>query len=219
MDCLKDFNPIKDGRSSSDTVMIDNIKNHFEKISSLINNISIPIEEEGNSERFHNIEAYLSSSLDDDLKLLIETFQGLGFEDKVGFAAPCKIPVLGESSIIEFGVFLTLQNSPYEIQCLLESNVDLFGKEYLPIAEATPGDFIALHLKNKKIYFISHDFDAKTEESHFEIAKTLDSYLLGLKQFPEQPANKIEEDPSKIVKVNYSSNLLKMAERFKKDNK
>jgi len=199
--------------------MIDNIKNHFKKTSSLIKVISVPLKNDGNSERFRNIEAYFGYGLDDDLKLLIETFQGMGFEDEVGFTAPCKIPVLGDSSIIEFGVFLTLENSPYEIQDLLESNVDLFGKEYLPIAEATPGDFIALHLKNKKIYFISHDFDVKTEESHFEIANTLDSYLLGLKQIPEQPANKTQEDPSKIVKVNYSSNLLKMAEKFKKDNK
>lgn len=166
-----------------------------------------------------DIESYMGYKLDSNIKRLLKKYQGMSFVTDVGYIISEHIPILGSSNFLEFGVFLTLEDSHYQILNILINNEDLFEKNYLPIAESTPGDYIAINLNDKSIYFISHDFDEILEKSRYKISESIEQYFLGLKiQDNEDKVSENEKSP-KIINVSYSENLLKLAEKIKKDNK
>ncbi len=137
------------------------------------------------------IETYFEKKVEPLLWEVLKEFQGTYFTEIVGFEVNQSIPILGEDSFLDFGQFFNFN----AILGTSQSNEDLFQKGFLPFAEATPGDFIALSLIDGSIYFISHDF-GDDEESHFKIAESLKIYLTQLKMNNEDN-EEIKHDVSK----------------------
>ena len=101
------------------------------------------------------IEQYLSHKVPYETTAVLKKYQGCSFEDNVSFKVTNRIPILGDSKLLDFGIFLTLSESHYQIREILINNEDLFQKRFIPIIEATPGDYIAQDIITMEIYFIS----------------------------------------------------------------
>ena len=111
---------------------------------------------------------------------ILKKYQGAYFEDEVVSVISSQIPILGDSNRLEFGAFLEVQS----IYSILNSNQDLFERRYLPFAEATPGDFIALDCNKDEVVFISHDY-TEEEGKVFFLADTITKFILGLVKIDE----------------------------------
>lgn len=98
---------------------------------------------------------------------------------------------------------------------LLENNEDLFRTDFLPFAEATPGDYIAFNMQEQSVYFISHDF-SENEQSHIKIADSLKDYFLHLCERAEE--KEVLEKSPKIISVRYSDEFLAIIQKWKNKN-
>lgn len=162
------------------------------------------------------IEQYLSQKIPNETIVILKKFQGCSFKDSVSFNLKKKIPILGDLTFLDFGIFLTLSNSHYKIYDILVNNEDLFERRFIPIIEATPGDYIAQDMITMNVYFISHDFNYPKEKGKYKIAKSLKDYLLNLRKSLEDNSDNIELPI--ITNVQYSDKLLKMMSNYKKEN-
>jgi hypothetical protein len=198
------------------------IRTHFQQIGGLERIVQFSVDDQRDIEQFLKIEKYLKKPLIDDIKDLLLAYQGMSFAKAICFETLIDIPILGGGRHLDFGVFLTLSESNYDLFSILESNSDLFGKQILPFAEATPGDYIGIDLDSGEVFFISHDFDEKLEKSHYKIANSLSDYCLGLKEEPEifNDEETTESEP-RVVKAIYSDkfNELMNAHKDKTKNK
>jgi hypothetical protein len=171
------------------------------------------------------LEQYIGREIDKSLILVLKEYEGYLFksDDTIGVEVDVDIPILGESNFLEFGMFLTLNESPYKIEAHIKSNEDLFGKEFFPFAEATPGDYIAYNMIDNKVYFISHDFN-ENEKFRFKISENLKSYFMSLKEENKKEESKpVQKEEPKLLKVTYNPDFLKKAkeeaEKMKEDKK
>ena len=162
------------------------------------------------------IEQYLSHKVPYETTAVLKKYQGCSFEDNVSFKVTNRIPILGDSKLLDFGIFLTLSESHYQIREILINNEDLFQKRFIPIIEATPGDYIAQDIITMEIYFISHDFDSQKESGKYKIAKSLTDFLLNLSISSDNDSHNIKS--SNIINVSYSNDLLEMMANYKKNN-
>lgn len=161
------------------------------------------------------IEQYLSHGMPEETIMVLKRFQGCSFKDNVKFSIKKKIPILVDSRLLDFGIFLTLSNSHYQIYDILVNNEDLFKKRFIPIIEATPGDYIAQDMITMNIYFISHDFKSPQERGRYKIAESLRNYFLNLSISPEDDNPNVKSPI--ITKVHYSDKLLRIIAKYKKD--
>ena len=140
-------------------------------------------------------------------------YHGYSFNNEVGFNVTTHIPILGNSIFLEFGQFLSLYQK--DLFDILENNDDLFRTDFLPFAEATPGDYIAFSMQEQSVYFISHDF-SENEQSHIKIADSLKDYFLHLCERTEE--NEVLEKTPQIISVSYSDELLAKIQKWKNEN-
>lgn len=159
------------------------------------------------------IEEYLKRDIPKLLWNILKKYQGHTFNDEVGFNVTTNIPILGNSTFLEFGQFLSLcQEASLYLLDVLENNSDIFGHDFLPFAEATPGDYIALNISEQSVYFISHDF-SDNEQSQIKIANSLKDYFLHLCKHTVE--NRILEKRPRITSVEYSNDLLSLMQEWK----
>ena len=190
------------------------IFNHFNSLGGLHNvsqeNLLKPY---GFNDEIKLVKEYLKRDIPKLLWDILKEYQGYSFNDEVGFDVTVKIPILGNSTFLEFGQFLSLcQETPLYLLDVLRENSDIFGHCFLPFAEATPGDYIALNVNEQYVYFISHDFSDE-EQSHIKIANSLKDYFLHLCKHTGE--NGILEETPRITSVEYSNDLLSLMQEWK----
>lgn len=196
---------------------IETINKHFKALGGLYNishEKSLSLHDLENEIR--SIENYLGRDVPKPLRDIMIKYHGYSFNNEVGFNVSIHIPILGNSTFLEFGQFLSLyQEAPVYLLDILENNDDLFGYDFLPFAEATPGDYIALNINEQSVYFISHDF-SENEQSHIKIADSLKDYFPHLCERTEE--SEILEKTPRLISVSYSNELLLMMQKWKNEN-
>jgi len=192
------------------------IINYIQEISQIEKIIDCSSNQSVLEKEILKIEEYLSQKMPNETIMILKKFQGCSFKDNVIFKIKNKIPILGNSKFLDFGIFLTLSNSHCQIYDILINNEDLFKKRFIPIIEATPGDYIAQDIITMNVYFISHDFKYPKEKGIYKIAKSLKDYLLNLRISLEDDNQDLKS--SIITNVHYSDKLLKIMANYKKKN-
>ena len=193
------------------------INKHFKALGGLCNinhEMSLSLPDLENEIRL--IENYLGKDIPELLRDILRKYHGYSFNKDIGYNVTVQIPILGDSTFLDFGQFLSLYpKAPLYLFDILENNEDIFGHDFLPFAEATPGDYIALNINEQSVYFISHDF-SENEQSHIKIADSLKDYFLHLCERTEE--NEVLEKTPKIISVSYSKDLLLMMQEWKNKN-
>ncbi|MHC5310931.1 SMI1/KNR4 family protein [Myroides sp. LJL116] len=143
---------------------------------------------------------------------VLKSYNGCCFCKQVGIKVDMEIPILGHANYLPFKQFLPLEGNN-NLFSIFESNSDLFKQDYLPFAEATPGDYFAVHINRGGIYFISHDF-IKDNEAMYTLASDINVFFMSLVNYDESCDKERE-----IISVSISDDFEKIMEAYKKKMK
>jgi hypothetical protein len=181
------------------------------------------IEPEENSpaqinDELESLEEYFKTKIDSILKDTWKSYNGKIFSEIVGIGVEKDIPILEGSKFIDFGRFFSLGDNGDGVIDIIKSNDGIFGKEFLPFAEALEGDFFAYNINNKTIYFILHDFNDQEEPTH-KIAENAEQFFLSLTKEEDEASRSNEKQTiPKLVSENTSNSLLDKLKKFKDKN-
>lgn len=159
-----------------------------------------------------DLECYIGCKINPILVEVWNRFNGCSFNNDIGIKPDDRVPTLGDGELIELTRFFSIESTGDDVLEMLRSNADIFGKEYIPFAEAIEGDFFVLSSRGNGIYYVLHDFN-EDEKCFHRVADTISDFFMAVQLMVA--TEKIDNEKMRIVSSSLSSPLLSKLKKKK----